>query len=269
MEDKKNLDGVWRNPEGGKMNKIALTVDVDFFFRELFEWDFGYSEDDSVFASDVVWGYRYSAFDLLKESDVEKYADCIPSELFIKLLTRGFKFRDASIGAGHSHKFAYDFFKPFDFDVLINLDAHHDCFASDKKGSLHCGNWVLKLLQSKPEVLYHWVYPAFLKKTFGIKAPKEVSKKLSLKELLEENKNEAQVVAIYIAQSPVWTPPHFDPYFFQLIEMAKMFTGKTAIADYKFVLRKNYSEKVINELFEQGKKQKKEIEAFYKNQKEI
>lgn len=243
------------------MRRIALSIDIDFFFRELYEWDFGHGEDNGIFSSEVIWDYRYSVFDLLKESNVEKYADCLPADLFLNMIEKGFEFKNVFIGAGYSHKNAYDFFKPFDFDTIINLDAHHDCLAGEK---LHCGNWVLKLLQYNPKILYHWVYPKFLNATFGIKAPGEVFEKLPFKDL---GRRAGQVVAIYIAQSPAWTPPHFDPYFFLLIEIAKMFSGRKEFFDYKFVKRSSYSKKKIMKLFKDGQKQKKVIEKFMNDER--
>jgi len=237
------------------MNKIALSIDTDFFFRELPIWDFSHNEENILLMNNVIWNIRYGGIDFLTESSLD-YADCHPNKLFNKLFNKGFNFNLSSVGSGWSHSGAYSFFKSFEFNTLINIDAHHDCFSGKE---LHCGNWVLKLLEEKSDIKYHWVYPKFLKNTFGISAPKSVHK-VSFSKI---DKLAGEVVAIYIAQSPAWIPPHFDKYFLNMVRSIKLFTDYNKTIDDKYIKRKIFSSKQIKKVYAQYQSEFNRLKEIY------
>lgn len=215
-------------------DRIALSIDMDFFVREKPEWDFGHSET-ALFMGGVVWQSRYQMYDLYRETS-SMHADCKPQHFFDVLGMLGFVIgNDTKIGAGWSHKDAYNFFLLEDFDRIINLDAHHDCYEEGEE--LDCGNWLRKLLVRKGSSEGQWIYPRWLKhkdKTTFVDAYSfDYAAKLA-----------GDVVAIYIAQSPAWVPPHHDIFYDAIIRDALMAAGKSKFDyDGKRVMREAPSKK--------------------------
>ena len=228
--------------------KVVISIDTDFFCRELPEWDFGHSEKSGLFATDIIWNTRYSYLPLHKEMNI-KFADCTPKGLFERFKAVGLKIdKNTLIAAGWSHSFAYEVFRHFNFDWLYNFDAHHDCWDAGKE--VDCANWVTKLgaykrKQKPPSRLqYAWMFPKWLDTSLFGELPDEGIYPVSLPsfEKLDFLKNK-EVVAIYIAQSPAWVAPHCDIIFHELVKEAQIATGKKAVdSDYSFVSRRGMTE---------------------------
>jgi hypothetical protein len=184
--------------------------------------------------------------DLLKETDI-KYADCLPVDLPWLLESHGYKFNKKTLlGIGHSHKDAYNFFSKVKFDKLINFDAHHDYGypKGEPHSILHCGNWVEHLEKIKT-FDYTWVVPKWLSK------PNDTDwvtcKSMDFKSFLKQKPGE--VVAIYIAQSPAWVPPHFDRYIQGLAQICMDLCQKKFDQDLGTVKRTILTEKKIEKLY--------------------
>ena len=207
--------------------KINISIDLDFFHRELQSWDWGHAEGD-IFANSV-WLARYCALDLYKETDILTYADILPTKFLSKLKRLGYIFNhNTKIGYDVSHRYAYNFFREYPAEVLYNFDAHHDfgyaCdypYADIDNTQISCGNWV-RCLHTKHLIdRYYHIAPKHAHKCqfiefngattvnwetflrFGIHCPSEIN-------------------AIFFAQSPEWVAPHFDSYFKKIIAQCKI-----------------------------------------------
>ena len=204
------------------MIPAVLTIDSDFFSRELPEWDFGHNENNLIMGTDIVWNARYASVDLHKETSLN-YADCLPEDLFSMFLKHGHKIdKQTRIGAGWTHKYSYDFFKNIDFEYLINVDAHHDRYGKTSK-IIDCENWVEKLFQRHP-FAYYWITPKW--KSIENEDEHDALYGCSLNYFLE-TALPYNIKAVYIAQSPMWLPPHHDyDVFHPLCDTLKSITKK-------------------------------------------
>lgn len=235
--------------------RIALTIDLDFFCREMPIWDWGHSElPDRVGIDDVIWMTRYSFpyFDLVAETDIKTHADCFPSQILYKLQEAGYNMnRKTRLGIGWSHSLAYDFFKDMEFDMLLNVDAHHDVFESSQ---LNCGSWIGKLHDLKP-FDYKWVYPKWLESDTIRAIRKKKKFNFDIIGLEKALKLRGDVVGIYIAQSPSWVPPHLNHHIDQLIMCSMLITKKEKIdVDEGLLVRRPVNFKEIAKLREQQRK---------------
>src|SRR4051812_39722521 len=89
-----------------KKLKVLLSIDFDFFVRELPEFDWGHSE--TMFFLDAIWPIRYatSVFDVEREVDPDVHADFKPEDLGVKLAALfGAKklFKDTPFAVAESH----------------------------------------------------------------------------------------------------------------------------------------------------------------------
>jgi len=235
--------------DSNKVETALLSIDIDFFCRELSEWDFGHDENP-LFASDAVWNTRYQMYPLHKETDL-KHADFNPSLIINKLKELGFVFTNKTIiGADASHKKAYDFFKNFESKTLFNIDAHHDCGYGKKNNEpLNCGNWVKHLINDN-NIKSIQLYPKWRHQTDPEVTGKDDCIKLYYNQL-KPFKKPIKIEAVFIAQSPSWIPPHFDKHFMQisnalLIECKQMMFSNTATYCKRKGLSKKQAEQCYN-----------------------
>lgn len=218
------------------MPVFDLSIDMDFFCREDPAWDWGHNETDSIFTS-WIWPLRYGDRLLHDECDPRVHCDFTPDLLTWKLYKRGIDFAEHAskrqVGYAASHKHAFDFFTRFDPpDMLVNLDAHHDCWPY-KSGDPHCGNWIPALQQAwgpKTQILQQ--YPKWKDPdldgpvhTLHEDVPEQYkpSKKGNYNPVAPgkwaDNKwpKNMQLRHVFLCLSPVWVPPHFDRDFIRLV----------------------------------------------------
>ena len=205
---------------------VDLSLDMDFFSREEFLWDWGHNENGEIFQSDAIWHIRYSHLDLFTETDPAVHADFMPVQLFDQLqaknirlvnqvLPDGTRVRPQSghFGLADSHRWAFDFWTKRaprgPADLLINIDAHHDCFGS--RARLDCGNWLRLLLAARPGTQALQLYPKWKDPADDPppNAPGAQYTQLQWKDwpgLAEPH----QLRHVFLCRSGVWLPPHFD-----------------------------------------------------------
>ena len=118
---------------------VDVSIDFDFFVRELPEWDFSHNDThpDPMLYKEKLWLARYATHRLYLWTDIPTYADFLPETLFAELCgDKGLKLGDPRgrrIGVADSHRHAFEFFhaqwkltEPP--QLLLNIDAHHDCY---------------------------------------------------------------------------------------------------------------------------------------------
>lgn len=191
--------------------RIALSIDFDFWSYESPDWDWGHTENSAVYQSSAVWSLRYIHNDLEREASVDK-ADFYPLDILKELKAKGLTLMDsAHVGFADSHKYAAKFFAPHmsDVDLIINIDAHHDCWPYED-GKLDCGNWLTSLGKKAT-----WVYPKW-KDPMMDPDPVININSCSWKEFTMPDPN--HVVAIFVCRSSAWVPPHFDNLYAKFAE---------------------------------------------------
>ena len=236
--------------------KVLLSIDMDWFYRELPEWDWGHSESP-VFLSEPIWLSRYQMLDVYSECDPMRHAD-IPPMFFVNALQKkGFKLtKKTRIGGSWSHSDAYEFFKDSGAKVLFNFDAHHDLFSEDE---LDCGNWLYHLQRDDKLAEVVWVVPKWSEGLGWYGSPAGPIEVKHWEDLRDE---EFEVEAVFIAQSPAWSPPHFDEEFGKLIG-AFMAHAKKKKLDYpgKYALRPYPTKREAEHMLESWKELRKKLAA--------
>lgn len=201
--------------------KTILSVDFDFFIRENPSWDYGHSEEDSIFLN-TAWIARYMSVDLYAETDIKKYADFQPVDMFMKLIWLGFNFKNTKLVVADSHKHAYDVLGKK--SKVINFDAHHDLW-KEKKDKVDCGNWLYKGIQNGLVGELFWVAPTWSREFNG--KEKYWFQKGQYKEIkgyyfdqLKENQfKKTQIDTLFICRSGAWVPPHHDAEFVRMVTL--------------------------------------------------
>jgi hypothetical protein len=154
---------------------ILLSVDFDFFVRELDAWHFDHGEHDLYRL--YAWTFRERAFrmdgiDLRAETSL-RYAEPHPAHFFGALERLGFDFSDLGAVVADSHRYAYNLFKVATTEPsrtrLVNFDAHHDLFYSAEKlrasvatDMASCENWHMLTLLNHAGLRSLNVYPGWL-----------------------------------------------------------------------------------------------------------
>ena len=209
------------------MSKVWLSVDFDYFSRELMEWDWGHSEETPY--TDLLW---YSRSECLEGTSLE-HANPHPEVFWSKLVELGFDFSECEVFAvADSHKWAAKTFLELPkANHIINFDAHHDmgyqpwedlkAMWLDKKKA-DCSNWLALLLNEVKRLRATVVYPQWkgeqeitngsnyweeghLKERFDFMVYREEQ----VSYLAEEGK----VAGVFISKSSSWTPPWHDEAF--------------------------------------------------------
>lgn len=224
---------------GKQMQKIkcGISIDMDFFCRELPAWDWGHTED-KAFMNDVIWATRtMGGFDVKGQTDPKKYADFIPLLLPSVLEKMGFVFtKKTRIGVAWSHKFAFDFFKDMQANLIFNFDAHHDCGypGGGHNFEIDCSNWGLHLNKSYAKTLVT-VYPKW-KYATDEPASKYKCSRIHFESMV---KQDFEIEGIFIAQSPSWVPPYFDEYMKQVVNLLKRKCGKYVVENGEIIKRRD------------------------------
>lgn len=256
-----------------------VSVDFDYFVRELPIWDWGHMDENNKEAylyAKKIWYVRYitSEIDIIKETDPKTYADFEPIDLLSKFRELGLKFNDKTrLMIADSHADVYYFFKEMQSNVMIHIDAHHDMY--DDRDEITCENWLANLTKIKENMeIYHVVpkwekewYPSAKSKEDMLERVssairKEIKQRAIIRHVFFEDlpKFDSVVEGIFFCRSGAWTPPHLDQEF---IDMVKVFVVKTGIIpsniiEHPLVVR-NFNE---NEVKEARKKFLKAMEKF-------
>jgi hypothetical protein len=201
------------------MMKVDLSIDWDFFIREKPEWDFGHKESLLFILPNPVWLVRYAKWDLVKETDIRKFADFHPSEVLREFEKKGLKMRGAELYVAESHVFIVEAFKRrCPGRVLINLDAHYDLYvpAGDY---VTCENWGSYFLDKDYYEKMIFVLPRWKegweKSEFRRRASK-THKIICYPSWEDLPRGNYEVRRIFVCRSGAWCPPHHDEEFVEL-----------------------------------------------------
>jgi hypothetical protein len=224
-------------------SNIWLSIDWDYFTREMPEWDFGHAESPDF--NGLLWDMRVRQFHQMGQSLMEetslKYASPHPADFWKRLRRLGYKFDNVqAIVLADSHQYAYQMFRrsalegPALSDTrLVHFDAHHDLtynmarFEGEAgRGEVSCENWLLMTHLAQPSLKSLIVYPEWKgmsdwNVTFGQHYERYPALKKALdrytkpcvwpSNLVTEAAGEVELV--YLCRSSAWTPPWHDEAF--------------------------------------------------------
>ena len=204
-------------------NPKILSIDYDFFQDATATEQVMLYPDGHDFTKaemrNFIWGRHYSNPDELMKIQINKK---LIAEMLLILSKQN---KDIPVIIRNSHVFAYQTamflheatqIKP---DVY-NIDMHHDMFnEGGMKGKVDCGNW---LLTAKTEGYVNnitWIGRTASKELCPVNA-------LSVKPdmIIYDDLNlikDMKFDAIFMCRSDMWTPPHLDEHFHQLLTFCK------------------------------------------------
>lgn len=224
--------------------KYFLSIDWDYFInassleRENYFPDGREYEEDSI--CDFIWSTKYSFPASVRQCETDlkmgKYSPLLNIEvdqnklrglrsLIDEIISRHPSHSDPEfyVRITESHADAFYFVdsltKPEETFKVANIDYHHDLYSYDD--TLTCGNWVLKLKESRPNMQYEW-----------INRNDSESCVEDIPEGFEYVETESWVTicsqefinncaGIFICRSSMWSPPHLDPHLVRLVNRIK------------------------------------------------
>lgn len=209
--------------------QVFVTVDWDFFFHEDQSWDWGHRENS--FFGDQMWSIRASGA-LLSGHDLEK--EYVPDDSYRVFWSRlqelGFDFSRALMRYADSHLGAYMMARIANLGHydMYNFDNHQDVAYNEgdvKDSSVHCGNWLGKVLDINTRIKATVVYPYrdCIQEDFEAVqtySPGLISSGRLKAEILGSMQPVSRTVDIvYVARSGSWTPPWADSQFLEFVKM--------------------------------------------------
>jgi len=196
-----------------KKTVSILSVDWDWFFPSTDDFDWGHSEDKTIFF-EMIWGFRAGNKSLPGKRiaiDVMR-PDRGRLEGFWERTVRGFPW---GLAICESHKDLYTLIsesvQPRGVRIT-NFDAHHDGGYHRNEHELDCGNWARKLEEAKLLKEYAVVYPPW-RKTQREKRPEGLK---TFRWTLAHPKP-VRYDFIYICRSGAWTPTWCDREWLEFI----------------------------------------------------
>lgn len=90
-----------------------LSIDYDFFVRECESW--GFDCDETPYHREEAWRERYRAIDLVRETEITRFADFTPDRLIDALASKGIGLlphrKNCRVGIADSHLHAFEFLR--------------------------------------------------------------------------------------------------------------------------------------------------------------
>lgn len=242
---------------------VDLSIDFDFFVREKWIWDWGHGEDTTPgddLHNNFLWQVRYQTnmVHMYTAMDPAKHADFQPT--FMKLLgelaLKKVMFvhgRTGEFGYADSHQHAFPFFQNTKGrtqaereppDMLINLDAHHDCWNGDPRdpNKVDCGNWLRRLTGTwGDKTKYLQVYPSWAEDIekqgrVHVDLPLQVTKWNDWTGLEVPHR----VRHVFLCRSAGWVPPHLDPVFVKFLSQLGTFMDMRRVTEYGDLMTRQY-----------------------------
>lgn len=242
--------------------KVDLSIDFDFFVRNEV-WGFNYYERFMYLNFFPLWAIRYSEHDLVKESDIDIFADFKPIFIIDKLEEKGFIFTEQTkYFSSESHAGIVEAFKDSFADILINIDSHHDMYERQVDFSvkfdgfdLYCGNWMTYFHNKGFYKNVFIVYPKWKEIENEYKKGKAPYPIVRWNEL---PKDKYEVQRIFLCRSGCWVPPHHDTTFKQiaLILSKKCKQSHTLIGHVNPLIEREIDWKIVENLRRQLEKVK-------------
>jgi len=231
-----------------------LSVDWDFFFPDVVQFDWGHSEDSPWFY-EVLWPLRWGNRALL-DRDVLARKVMWPRrshETFLKKVLR--KKYCGFVAVTESHKDLYAVLRNnLNNSVNIyNYDQHHDCGYTERDNEeVNCGNWGWHLKCRGVIKNFFQVYPDWRKEVKESDPPKWVnvnyeSDKIPL----------PKFDSVFVCRSSCWTPSWADKMWLRFIDPLRKMDARFASAPYA-LKRRDFN---LKQAIEQARDLEKEMKS--------
>jgi len=256
-----------------KKNKIVLSIDFDFFFKEDISFDWGHREN-AMFI-EAIWPIRAmhliaNGVDLVKDVGITGN----PDEFAAQLIDLKWKFkRNFSLSIAESHASAYHALKDNKDLEIINIDAHHD-ISYGQLDKLDCGNWIGRLAMEGKVKKVTFVYPEWRKIEENYDYPSEEAL-AKMEELGVEldivygihSTHARKVDEVFIARSGAWVPPWTDDNFYKFIHTWLFRTPKCTLWGYNCLekFKRNFNWKEVKDAAIVQKNHVDEIKKLHPN----
>src|ERR1035437_4206848 len=110
--------------------KIALSIDWDYFVPVSSAWDMSFHEDAGISFGDMMWGVRATGA-MMQGKDLKEMIKVTtePWEFLEILEEKNITIADnAQLFIMDSYRFGYESLRKSKYDLVINMDSHHDIF---------------------------------------------------------------------------------------------------------------------------------------------
>jgi len=214
----------------GAIMRVGITIDWDYFIPDALKGTSCQYETEYYLLN--WWRGFEERYGKINTSGVEKRFWSVLRDYFLLPNT---------VIVSDSHKYAYDVM--FGCDLVINFDAHHDCFDVPKpcdvkalsnsyfdektlnKVRMGCGNWGGFLLRSDDKLKFIWVNP----NTYGkFPFPREFDDRIEVcgneniigkfEDLISLNMgHKITINSLHICRSGAWSPPWLDDKFIKFV----------------------------------------------------
>lgn len=247
--------------------KTLLTIDWDFFVPEKPSYDLGHQESNFFLH---IWQSQMHLEEAMKTTGLEEtFWECLVRHVDLKK-TRGLFVSD-------SHVFAYSLMDN-DCELIINIDAHHDCWKQNHPGQVHCQDWLRVALTRgvaarKRKAI--WIRPRWVTKYWKDVPPR--FKQLTVENKLDAIPSDAEISTIHICRSGCWTPPWLDRKFIAFVRGAYKHSRKLYPIDiqkeigqgeYRTVLLPRYTREKWTQIKRNWNRMKIDLKLIESMQKE-
>lgn len=203
----------------------VLSIDFDFFqdvTREQLINFYPDGHDLSTSFSELVWANHYSS-----DSEALGKIDILKNEFEILKFILLEQSHDCLVMIANSHKHIYDFIYDNYSGTgirLVNVDMHHDLHNNNNQ--IDCGNWLSHIFEKQAELEdrfeFNWICNPASFDAFPL--PKRCKYATTVKNSIRSSLNEIKEEyfdMIFLCRSDVWTAPHLDKYFAELVDIIK------------------------------------------------
>lgn len=188
----------------------VLSIDWDYFVNascddRLVYFPDGGNENMCEMLQNIVWGSRYM------DKHLKNFGVCDIEFIKKVLLKNSSNANKIKVCVRDSHKEAYPFItskrKSLRDVEIYNIDFHHDVY--DFNRGVDCGNWALRCFEMGANVFWLGREDSDDK---AVKYDKGVLSRISEDDILKQ-----EFTHIFLCRSSMWSPPHLDKYFIELI----------------------------------------------------
>lgn len=204
-----------------------LSVDWDYFFEDVEQFDWQCNEDLSVYY-EVIWPLRYSNHRLFSPDRKIAYEVMRPREEFrtfwgkMDELFELNEYTKLIITESHLdlYKVLFNDAVPYLTLNIFNFDQHHDAGYGEKIGEeINCGNWAGKLHKKEWIDNYCVLYPEWRRGKPENYIPDFVQVGYGVEDLKQAiGKCKPQIDAVFICRSGPWTPSWSDGEWLEFVK---------------------------------------------------
>lgn len=186
---------------------VVLSIDWDYFFPDTAPYDWGHSEDMSIFF-DMLWAIRAGNHDIMNPSGPPAIETMWPSghgTFWPEAVDS--RARPRKLFVAESHRSILELVGDSKNLVVHNVDAHHDLGYTNKPCPPNCGNWVLHLISRGQVSEFHQHYPEWRKDS------PETLPSLPEVTVSYEPPHKLRPNLIFLCRSSCWTPSWADKFW--------------------------------------------------------